>query len=135
MTQQKFAEKLWLNSVNSDITFAISGYFCIFMRFLVLIQASMVIMVRYSENLLCFVICDINVFKEFYGWGEWLLIYIYISIRFFIHKIEKFIRIQPILKSNTTSSTFKCFFLASILKKFLGGQGALGSGHPYFSAL
>ena len=50
----------------------------------------------------------------------------------YIHKIGKFIRIQPILKSSSKSFPL-IFFLAWILKKSWLGQSGLGSGLPNFS--
>ena len=50
----------------SGVTCAIYGSFCILVRFLVLIQMSVVIMIRYSENLLCLAICNIYIYIYIY---------------------------------------------------------------------
>ena len=54
-TQDDSAEMGWFkfNCVYSDLTFVKYGYFCIFVRFLLLMQVSQVIMIRCSKNLLC----------------------------------------------------------------------------------
>ena len=54
------------------------------------------------------------------GKGEWLSLYFSFSIR----KIRNCTRIKPKLKSNSTSFTLIFFFLAWILKSFMGwGMG------------
>ena len=84
------------------------------MRFLVLVQVSVVIMIRYNENLLRFAICDIYVYLKNLADGEVVNDCVYIS--FYIHKIEKFTRMQPILKSNSTSFTLQFFSFMNIKK-------------------
>ena len=87
------------------------------MGLLMLTQVTGIIMVRCSEKLPCFSIC-----MEILGDGErgerfisWF--------SFSVNKIWKCIRIEPLLTSNSTSSTFKDFFLSWILKNVsLGGQ-------------
>ena len=81
---------LCLNSVHSDITCAIDGYFCILVKFLVLIQVSVVIMVRYSENLLCFAICDIYISGIWETGMGWIIVCIYCISRFIFIKSKKF---------------------------------------------
>ena len=65
------------------------------MIFLVLIQVSVVIMVRYSENLLCFAICDIYVciLVIIYGMGG-VIDFVYIS-RFLLIKWENLHKYNP----------------------------------------
>ena len=86
--------KYWLNSVYYDLTCAIYHYFCISVSFLVFIQVSVVIMVVYSEHLLCFDICDTCILKNLWD-GEGVneniyIFYIYIKL-FCLFRVDIFI--------------------------------------------
>ena len=115
------------------------GYFCIFMRYLVLVQVFMELMVIYSENFLCFTISHIYIYiylKNFWS-GEVVNDCVYIShfifikskysqeynpykIKFFIIFIKRFFPSMNIKGSVRAEIRFLRFFVLITIKNYYG---------------
>ena len=87
------------------------------------VHVSVVIIVRWSENLLRFAFV---IYIHIYIWriwvmgrGGWLCLY----VSFYIHKMAKNLQCESFKKFNSTSFTSVFFFLAWMLKKFSGAGG------------